>query len=185
MPMEKDIGLDSISDELPLYTSTVVASKQVRLNVIQQSILTTLRVPVESSRDMKGDEKAIQVFQLLKSQKFILFLDDLWESFDLSMVGIPLQKTQQGCKVVFTMRSKEVCRKIKAHTKIRVRCLNWEMAWALFQEKVGDDTLNSQPDIPSLTQVIAGECDGLPLALTTIRRAMASRKTPSEWQHSI
>ncbi|GAB4850154.1 hypothetical protein Ancab_029449 [Ancistrocladus abbreviatus] len=224
MPMEKDIGLDSTSDEvwkclvedqiviIGLYgmggagkttllkrinnellkknhafdlVMWVVASKQARVDIIQRNILTRLHVPAESWRDKNEDDKAIQIFQLLMGRKFIFLLDDLWERLDLSKVGIPLQNTQHGCKVVFTTRSEEVCGKMEAHKKIRVRCLTRQMAWALFQEKVGYDTLNSHPDIPGLARVLAQECDGLPLALTTIGRAMASRKTPFEWQHAI
>ncbi|GAB4850160.1 hypothetical protein Ancab_029455 [Ancistrocladus abbreviatus] len=223
MPMEKDIGLDSISDEVwkcleedqvgiiglcgmgGVGKTTllkrinnellkkghafdlvmwVVASKQARVDIIQENILTSLHVPAESWRDKNEDEKAKQVLGLLKSRKFILFLDDLWERLDLSKVGIPLQNTQHGCKVVFTTRSKEVCGKMEAHRKIEVSCLNWEMAWALFQEKVGNDTLNSHPDIPDLAKDIAQECRCLPLALTTIGRAMASRKTLCDWQQA-
>ncbi|GAB4850162.1 hypothetical protein Ancab_029457 [Ancistrocladus abbreviatus] len=176
MPLEKDIGLDSTSDEvwkcleedqvgiIGLYgmggvgkttllkrinnelrvrdhsfdlVMWVVASKQARVDIIQQNILTNLHVPAESWRNKNEDEKAIQVFQLLMASKFILLLDDLWERLDLLKVGIPLQNTQHGWKVVFTTRSEEVCGKMEAHKKIRVMCLTREMAWALFRQKVG------------------------------------------------
>ncbi|KAM1717384.1 hypothetical protein ACFX11_025223 [Malus domestica] len=72
-----------------------------------------------------------------------------------------------------------------AHKKIKVECLAWDKAWTLFPEKVGDGTLYIHPDIPTLAEVVAKECDGLPLALITVGRAMAGKKTPREWSHGI
>ncbi|KAF2301627.1 hypothetical protein GH714_028382 [Hevea brasiliensis] len=60
-----------------------------------------------------------------------------------------------------------------AEKMIKVKPLDWEEAWALFQKKVGDIDL----DIVPLAQDIAKECRGLPIALITISRAMASRNT--------
>ncbi|GMH14269.1 hypothetical protein Nepgr_016110 [Nepenthes gracilis] len=163
----------------------VVASKSARMDMIQEEILTKTQVPSKLWKDKNEQEKAILVLNFLKQRKFILMLDDLWERLDLSQMGIPLQNTQNGCKVVFTTRSKEVCGQMGAHESIRVRCLKWDEAWSLFQEKLGKDTLSSHPDIPRLAQIVARECDGLPLALLTIGRAMASRKNPCEWEHAI
>ncbi|KAJ6876599.1 hypothetical protein NC651_029558 [Populus alba x Populus x berolinensis] len=52
-------------------------------------------------------------------------------------------------------------------------------------EKVGEDTLNIHPEIPELAETSARMCNGLPLALITGGRAMAFKKTLSEWHHSI
>ena len=49
----------------------------------------------------------------------------------------------------------------------------------------GEDTLNSHPDIPKLAEMVAKECKGLPLALIVVARAMASAKTPEEWERNI
>ena len=50
---------------------------------------------------------------------------------------------------------------------------------------MGKEALQSHPDIPKLAQVVANECDGLPLALITVGRAMTCKKTPHEWKHAI
>ena len=41
-------------------------------------------------------------------------------------------------------------------------------ALSLFRMKVGEDTFNSHPEIPTLAEEIVKECKGLPLALITI-----------------
>ncbi|KAJ0008160.1 hypothetical protein Pint_30022 [Pistacia integerrima] len=60
-----------------------------------------------------------------------------------------------------------------------------EEAWKLFQKKVGEDTLSCHPDIPEIAEIVAKECGGLPLALITIGRAMAYKKTPQEWRYAV
>ncbi|TYH29556.1 hypothetical protein ES288_A01G022100v1 [Gossypium darwinii] len=68
---------------------------------------------------------------------------------------------------------------------IRVECLPSGEALKLFEEKVGSETLHMHPDIHKLAEAVAEECAGLPLALITIGRAMASKKTPQEWEYAI
>ncbi|KAL1103175.1 hypothetical protein V6Z11_D05G420000 [Gossypium hirsutum] len=46
---------------------------------------------------------------------------------------------------------------------------------------VGEDILNSNPEIPKLAEIIAARCSGLPLALLTVGSVMASRKSYHEW----
>uniref|UniRef100_A0A2N9F5V8 NB-ARC domain-containing protein n=1 Tax=Fagus sylvatica TaxID=28930 RepID=A0A2N9F5V8_FAGSY len=65
-----------------------------------------------------------------------------------------------------------VCGLMEAERRIKVGCL-------------AQETLRSHPDIPELAKIVAEECEGLPLALITIGRAMCSRKTPWEWNHAI
>ncbi|KAH9715185.1 putative disease resistance protein [Citrus sinensis] len=53
------------------------------------------------------------------------------------------------------------------------------------EKKVGQETLESHPDIPELAQTVAKECSGLPLALITTSRAMSSKKRPEERSYAI
>ncbi|KAI9161627.1 hypothetical protein LWI28_019152 [Acer negundo] len=46
-------------------------------------------------------------------------------------------------------------------------------------------TLDNDLDIVEVAQLIAKECNGLPLALITISRAMACKKTVEKWNHAI
>nr|CAN70391.1 hypothetical protein VITISV_014435 [Vitis vinifera] len=100
-------------------------------------------------------------------------------------VEIPQDKWEDKLKMVLTTRSKDVCQDMEVTESIEMNCLPWEDAFALFQTKVGADTINSHPDIPKLAEMVAKECCGLPLALITIGRAMAGTKTPEEWEKKI
>ncbi|RVW70812.1 putative disease resistance protein [Vitis vinifera] len=136
-------------------------------------------------KNKSQDDKAIEIFQILNKKKFVLFLDDIWKWFDLLRVGVPFPDQENKSKIVFTTRSEEVCCSMGAQKIIKVECLAWGRAWDLFRSKVGEDTINFHPDIPQLAKTVANECGGLPLALITIGRAMACKRTPREWNHAI
>ena len=112
---------------------------------VQRVLFNKLEIPKDKWEGRSEDERAEEIFNVLKTKKFVLLLDDLWEGLDLSKFGIPLNH-QAKLKMVFTTRSKELCRKMKATKSIEVNCLPWEDAFALFQTKVGADTISSHRD---------------------------------------
>ncbi|GKV31696.1 hypothetical protein SLEP1_g40367 [Rubroshorea leprosula] len=63
--------------------------------------------------DDKDDDgvmmRAGELMDIMEGVKFVVILDDVWEKFSLKEVGIPDPKAQNGCKVVVTSRSIEVC----------------------------------------------------------------------------
>ncbi|CAA7034212.1 unnamed protein product [Microthlaspi erraticum] len=58
-------------------------------------------------------------------------------------------------------------------------------AFDLFQKKVGQRTLGSDPEIPELAKDIARKCGGLPLALNVIGETMSCKRRVEEWRHAI
>lgn len=163
----------------------IEVSKDLKLENIQDSIREKIGSCDGSWKDKDHLRKAEDIFAVLKSKRFVLLLDDIWERVDVAKIGVPIPDRQNKSKLVFTTRSEEVCSRMGAHKKIKVECLAWDRAWTLFQEKVGEETLYIHPDIPTLAEMVAKECDGLPLALITVGRAMASKKTLQEWNHAI
>ncbi|KAJ7962951.1 Disease resistance protein [Quillaja saponaria] len=163
----------------------VVVSQEFDIVKIQQAIRNKLRIPDEDWVERNVDERAVAIFNVMKRKKFVLLLDDMWKRFDLLKLGVPNPGGQNGSKVIFTTRSEEISSNMGAHRSIRVECLAPERALNLFQKKVGEETLNSHPSIPHLAKEMVAECQGLPLALITIGRAMANKKDPNQWKHSI
>ncbi|KAH9715200.1 putative disease resistance protein [Citrus sinensis] len=164
----------------------VVVSKDLRLEKIQEDIGKKIGLFDGSWKNKSVEEKAVDILRRLGEKRFVLLLDDLWERVDLTEVGVPLPSPQNTTsKVVFTTRFIDVCGSMESHRKFKVACLSEEDAWELFRGKVGQETLESHHDIVELAQTVARECGGLPLALKTIGRSMAYRKTAKEWRHAI
>ncbi|XP_039063714.1 probable disease resistance protein At1g12290 [Hibiscus syriacus] len=162
-----------------------LVSKDSNVEKIQDEIGANIGFSNESWKNKRVDQKAVEINGVLRNKRFVVLLDDLWKRVDLNKVGIPEPSQENGSKLIFTTRSLEVCGEMEARNKIKVECLKLEEAWKLFQEKVGDETLHSHPDIPKLAKQVAEECCGLPLALVTIGRAMACKTTPGDWNYAI
>ncbi|TYJ47849.1 hypothetical protein E1A91_A01G020400v1, partial [Gossypium mustelinum] len=155
-----------------VYVIWAVASQDRPIERVQDQIAKRIGLSNEGCKSI--EDKAVDIFRVLCEKKFVLLLDDLWERFDLTRAGVPLPTQQNGSLVIFTTRSFEVC----------LECLPPGEAFNLFEEKVGSETLQMHPDIPKLAEAVVEECAGLPLALITIGRAMASKTTPGEWKYA-
>ncbi|RVX16994.1 putative disease resistance protein [Vitis vinifera] len=163
----------------------IVVSKPINIGNIQDVILNKLPTPDDKWKNRSKEEKAVEICKLLKAKNFVILLDDMWERLDLWEVGIPHLSDQTRSRVVLTTRSERVCDEMEVHERMRVECLTPGEAFSLFCDKVGENILNSHPDIKRLAKIVVEECKGLPLALIVIGRSMASRKTPREWEQAL
>ena len=164
----------------------VVVSKPSDVGKIQQVIWNKLQIPLDIWENRRSkEEAAVEILRVLKTKKFLVLMDDIWERLDLLEIGIPLPDAQNKSKIVFTTRSQDLCYRMKAQKKIEVTCLLPKAAWTLFQKEVGEETLKAHPHIPRLAMTVTRECNGLPLALVTLGRAMAGENDPSNWDKVI
>ncbi|XP_028756788.1 probable disease resistance protein At1g61300 [Neltuma alba] len=162
----------------------LVVSKDCNIDQIMEDIRQKCGIDDMKWKNKSKDEKAIEIYRVMKQKKFILLLDDIWEEPDLQSIGVPLPKEVNQSKILFTTRLENVCDQMQAK-KFKVECLTEKEALDLFFMKVGAETLNSHPSINGLSQELVQECKGLPLALITVGRAMAGRKSPQAWKHAI
>ncbi|KAJ0006943.1 hypothetical protein Pint_30177 [Pistacia integerrima] len=107
----------------------VVVSRDLQLEKIQERIGQKIGLVEESWKNKSIDEKASDIFKILRKKKFIVLLDDIWERVDLIKVGIPLRSVEVGCKIVLTTRFLDVCGLMEADRKFKVECLGEEEAW--------------------------------------------------------
>ncbi|KAL0693769.1 hypothetical protein Bca4012_060949 [Brassica carinata] len=68
---------------------------------------------------------------------------------------------ENGCKVAFTTRSKEVCVRMGDHEPMQIKCLEEDEAWELFKGKIGDEMLRRETLIEDLARKVSEKCDGL------------------------
>ncbi|KAF8766098.1 hypothetical protein HU200_007590 [Digitaria exilis] len=130
-------------------------------------------------------ERAGVLYRVLIKMNFVLLLDDVWEPLNFRMLGIPVPKHNSKSKIILTTRIEDVCDRMDVRHKLKIECLPWEPTWELFREKVGDHLMSDSPEIRHQAQALATKCGGLPLALITVGRAMASKRTAKEWKHAI
>ncbi|KAL3532645.1 hypothetical protein ACH5RR_006166 [Cinchona calisaya] len=159
-----------------------VVSKEFVVEKIQQIIGERLGLSWDENQFQ--ELRASRIYSVMRRRKFLLLLDDVWEGLDFEKIGVPLPSRENGCKVIFTTRSMDVCSDMDADHKLKVEFLNENESWQLFQEKVGTPILDSM-HISSYAETIVRKCGGLPLALVTIGRAMANKQTEEEWKYAI
>ncbi|KAI9071342.1 hypothetical protein K1719_046687 [Acacia pycnantha] len=143
--------------------------------------------------------------RLKKEKNALVILDDLWQGFNLSMLGIVFRGHEisqmtgkdavndsqdqletekspgdsKGCKILVTSRSKEVMSSeigIKDGLIFPLKGIEKEEAVKLFR-KVAEVTKDAE--LESLPDEIAKRCSGLPMAIITVAKALKNTKTRS------
>lgn len=160
----------------------VTASRGCSVEKVQSQIIERLGLQVT------GSESKIRatIYEYLKTKSFLVLLDDLWDKINLENVGIPYplgNVENLKRKLVLTTRLRKVCGQMEVRKELKVPYLQEHEAWQLFERKIGAETLSS-PYIEALARVLMKELKGLPLALTTIGKAMYQKDT-AQWETAI
>lgn len=152
---------------------------------VQDAIAKKLNLSGGEWTNKSASDKAAEIFAVLNRKRFVLMLDDIWEKVDLETIGVPEPTKENGCKVAFTTRSREVCLRMGDREPVEVNCLEPEEAWELFEKKVGEDNLRRDSRIIELARKVAEKCRGLPLALIVIGETMSTKTRVEEWEHAV
>ncbi|EOY30358.1 Disease resistance protein RPS5, putative isoform 1 [Theobroma cacao] len=164
----------------------MVPRQENYIEKVQEVIRKKLEIPDSIWDQCSGeDEKGAYIFSVLKSKKFVLLLDNVWEQFNLLTLGIHPRNDQNQNKVIYTARSLGLSFDVEALVTIEVERLPPEQALSLFRTTVGESILSTDPDLSDLANTFVRRCGGLPLALLTVAGAMACRKNLREWRHTV
>ncbi|KAH7859296.1 hypothetical protein Vadar_034238 [Vaccinium darrowii] len=175
--------LEEIDKVDSVFWLTVSNSKPFNVIRLQKDMAKALKLNLS---DNKNETKSASELYYLLSQrkKYVLILDDVWETFHLERVGIPEPTKSNGCKLVLTTRSLEVCRKMECRI-VKVRLLTEQEALELFMRKgIGRDMVLGAKDTEIATE-IAKRCAHLPLAIVTIATSMRGLNCTREWKNAL
>jgi hypothetical protein len=160
--------------ELQLFPEVLMATVSQNPNVtdIQERMADMLGLDIkEKSKEGRAD----RLWQRLQGKKMLIILDDVWKYIDLKEIGIPFGDDHRGCKILLTTRHQGICSSMECQQKVLLRVLTEDDAWDLFRINAGlrdgDSTLNT------VAREVARECQGLPLALVAVGRALRDKST--------
>ncbi|KAH7660240.1 P-loop containing nucleoside triphosphate hydrolase protein [Dioscorea alata] len=174
----KDVAKQAKEQSLFGEVVMVTVSQNIDLKRIQTEIADCLGlVLMEESEGVRAAKLAHRL--TTTKNKVLVILDDLWETLDLSKVGIRLPEMASTCKVVITTRNKYVCERMSCREIIELKILSDEECWNLFKSRAGD--VVESPTIRKLAQKVARECAGLPLALVVLGIALKD-KSSETWE---
>ncbi|KAK9016281.1 hypothetical protein V6N11_078783 [Hibiscus sabdariffa] len=121
--------------------------------------------------------------RLKKEERVLVVLDDIWVSMDLRALGIPSVDEHKACKILMTSRMLDVLKSMDSHPNISIETLKEDEAWTLFKKMAGH--IVERSDIQSTAVEVAKRCAGLPIAITTIAKALKPKENLFEWRDAL
>jgi hypothetical protein len=166
------------ANEWQLFDEVLMAT------VSQNPKVTDIQVQMADSLDLKFVKeskggRANELWQRLQGKKMLIVLDDVWKDIDFQEIGIPFGDDHRGCKILLTTRNQELCSYLACQQKVLLSPLTDIEAWALFKSNAGLSDEDS--DLNRVAREVARECEGLPIALVTVGRALRD-KSAVEWE---
>ncbi|KAL9381673.1 hypothetical protein Peur_024708 [Populus x canadensis] len=159
----------------------ITVSQDTSINRLQTSLARRIGLDLSSEDEELHRAVAINK-ELMKKQKWVLILDDLWKAFDLHKLGVPDQV--EGCKLILTTRSVKVCQQMKTQHTIKVQPISEREAWTLFIERLGHD-ITLSPEVERIAVDVVRECAGLPLGIITMAGSMRGVDELHEWRNTL
>ncbi|XP_004294963.1 PREDICTED: disease resistance protein At4g27190-like [Fragaria vesca subsp. vesca] len=173
----KHVSADAREKGIFHYAVMAVLSQSPDIAKIQGTLADMLGVKLEGETEFG---RAVRLKrEIMRREKILIILDDVWQIIELSKIGIPSYKELQKfkSKVLCTTRKSNVCHAMECQEKITLNILSERDSWNLFLRKAGTIPLESQ----NVARKVAGECKGLPIALIAVARALGD-EDQEEWE---
>ncbi|KAI3498814.1 hypothetical protein L1887_34599 [Cichorium endivia] len=140
---------------------------------IQEAVANYLGIDLNEKSKLARAEKLRESFKALSDggkNKFLIILDDVWQSVDLEDIGLsPFPNQGVNFKVLLTSRNKDVCTKmgVEINSILNVKILTEAEAQGFFRQfvELSDDV---DPELNMIGEEIVSKCCGLPIAIKTM-----------------
>jgi DNA replication protein DnaC len=165
--------------ELQLLDEVLMATLSQNPNVIDIQDRMADRLGLHFDEKTK-EGRADRLWQRLKTEKkMLIVLDDVWKVINLKEIGIPFGDAHRGCKILLTTRLENICSSMDCQEKVFLRVLSENEAWTLF--KINAGLRDEDSDLNRVAKEVARECQGLPIALVAVGKALID-KSKNEWE---
>ena len=158
----------------------VEVSQEASVGDAQQVIGNRLQIIDSMWKYRNQQERAIEIFNIMKSIRFLLLLDNVQKPLDLSEIGVP-PHVYKSKVIIATRTISSIFNEMQVNRQLEVGPLAPTEAWALFIKLIGENTLNFSPAIEQLARNILTKCEGLPSAIVMAGRQLAARNV-GEWE---
>ncbi|XP_050274627.1 disease resistance protein L6-like isoform X2 [Quercus robur] len=173
------IARQAEEDKLFKRIVTVVASQTPNLRQIQKDIAKQLQI-----LDFSDEDAGHLLHERLKKEKILLIIDDIWSKLELEALGISFGDNKEGSKLLLTSRFQDVLgTDMDAQKIFNVGVLLPNEAVYLFSKIVGD--LAENLNLKSTMIEVVKECDGLPIAITTVANALKKKEDLKVWKDAL
>ncbi|KEH40884.1 putative P-loop containing nucleoside triphosphate hydrolase [Medicago truncatula] len=174
-----------IAKENKLFDKVVKAevSKKLDIRRIQGEIADFLGLRFEEESNRGRAERLRQRIKMEKS--ILIILDNIWTILDLKEVGIPAGDEHNGCKLLMTSRNQDVLLQmdVPKDFTFKVELMSENETWSLFQFMAGD--VVKDRTLKDVAYQVAQKCEGLPLRVVTVARAMINKRDVESWKDAL
>ncbi|KAK8358505.1 hypothetical protein V6Z11_A04G026500 [Gossypium hirsutum] len=160
----KHAGEQKLFDKVVMFTM----SQNPNINNIQDKVADVFGLKFQTSSRQGRAEELFKSMQ--RVNKILVIVDDLWEEFELKIIGIPFGDDYKGCKILLTTRRQQVCTKMNCQKEIQLGILSEDEAWVLFRDQAGLEGNSSA--LNNEAKKVAAQCKGLPLAIVVVAKAL-------------
>ncbi|KAG4922863.1 hypothetical protein JHK86_051676 [Glycine max] len=165
--------------------------KEFLLSLLKCSMSSTSEFKELSEEELKkkvtewlklsAEELKKKVAEWLKGKKYLVVLDDIWETKVWDEVKGAFPDDQTGSRILITSRNKGVAHYAGTASPYYLPILNEDESWELFTKKIfrGEECPS---DLEPLGRSIVKTCGGLPLAIVVLAGLVAKKeKSQREW----
>ncbi|XP_075081764.1 putative late blight resistance protein homolog R1B-17 [Nicotiana tabacum] len=122
------------------------------------------------------DDVADKLRKQLFGKRYLIVLDDLWDTATWDELIMPFPILKKGSRVILTSRKKDVALHGKRHSDpLNLRLLKPEESWELLEKRVFGEE-HCPDELKDVGEKIARTCDGLPLVLDLIGGVIARKE---------
>ncbi|XP_039683128.1 uncharacterized protein [Medicago truncatula] len=190
-------GLGGVGKTTLVEKVAVIAKKNkmfdkvVTTHVSENPDFKTIQGEIADSLGLQFVEETVlgranRLRQRIKMEKNILvILDDIWSILDLKKVGIPFGNKHNGCKLLMTSRNQDVLLKMDVPMEFtfKLELMSENETWSLFQFMAGD--VVEDRNLKDVAVQVAKKCEGLPLMVVTVARAMKNKRDVQSWKDAL
>ncbi|XP_047259196.1 putative late blight resistance protein homolog R1A-10, partial [Capsicum annuum] len=128
-------------------------------------------------------ELADKLQKSLKGKRYLIVLDDMWDSEAWDAVRLCFPSENNGSRILLTTRNTEVAR--CAGTKnlsLQMSFMDQHESWKLFESiAFSNEVLPSE--FETIGKQIVNKCHGLPLSISVVAGLLKSRRTIEYWEN--
>ncbi|KAG5608015.1 hypothetical protein H5410_029507 [Solanum commersonii] len=169
----------SIVDHFDVCAWCTVDQERNEKKLLQKIFYQVLGLKERFSEDAIDKDIADKLRKKLCGQRYLIVLDDMWDTATLDELTRPFPELHKGSRVILTSRKKEVALHGKCHSDpLYLRLLRPEESWELLEKRVFGEE-RCPDELKDVGEKIARKCDGLPLVLDLIG-GVISRKEKKE-----
>ncbi|XP_017984944.1 PREDICTED: probable disease resistance protein At1g58602 [Theobroma cacao] len=169
----------------------VFISQQCKPREVLHGVLIKFLSPSIKDRELidklKEDELVEKLYDVLKDKRYLVVFDDIWRCEDWDSLKPAFPKGNEGSKLLFTTRNKEVAMIADPRSSpIELPLLTGDESWTLFKRKAfSENKMESHAcskEFEMLGKEMLKKCGGLPLAIVVLGGLLATKKSWNEWE---